>query len=337
MKKMIALLLGVLLCCPLFLVGCDEAAFYIPVDEIVWAQDEVELMPGEFFDLDYKVYPTNATDKSLKLIDAERSSFTSNLKWDKANYIDYGIIDNNTIQILNFYNQTEFNLSILYQAGGVEKTATCHIKKRETPTEIKFEQQEYFLSTGQTSKLVVVDNFGKELDLSKYKVELTTSEADRNKVSIVDAGKGMIEGVKAGSVTMNLKIDFVQTQDSEGQTVYKTLTTSCKVNIISSYDSVFVYKEIGAIGSEGDIKVVSSTGKIYFKFFKNNYSINLTNCRFDVQVAPDCVFTTYTTATKGSVFEIDILARPPQAQYILVTATISDSGGVSYSQMLKIV
>lgn len=348
MKKMLVLILTLFLTLPLILAGCGDSNDYIPITEIVWEYDEIELMPGELFDLNFKVYPNNATEaKPALIVNTERGYVTSALSIDKANVISYGIIDENTIQIIDFKSQDELKLSISYKAGNEDKVAVCKIKKREMPTSINFENDVYNLSTGQTKKLVVNDNYGKEIDLKKYKVEFSVPELYKDNIIITDSSKGIVEAKKEGTFTLGLKISFVKMQDSEGNIVYKDLETSCQIKISDSYTKVQMYGIDGlTLTQVGDLKVASGVGEIRLQFANNSFVVGLTNCEFKITAVEDQGDTSVSTYIKNNIvgsidestdeYVIKIKSLPFRSVFFVVSSSITNSDGVAYSELINI-
>jgi len=354
MRNRIAVfLLMVIMVCPFLFVGCGESNDYIPIAEIVWEYDEVELMPGELFKLNYKVYPNNATETVPTLVNVKGNTLTDALKIDKPVSITYSVIDKGTLQILGFGGETEFVITIVYKAGKETKEANCVIKKRELPSSIRFDSTEidaetgksvYYLGTGQTNKLLVLDNNGKELDLSRYNVEFT-SPVENPGYRVSDLGKGIIEAIREGKYEVDLKIRFAQYRESggSGDYVYADRTTSCILKITDSYDTMRIYGTGGAVVSlDGKARVVSVSGygnKIHLQFIRNNYIVELDNCKFNVvALSTDDLSCIGNCAvdSEDDEYVITFNSAPTNDLYFILESSIMNEQGVVYSELVKI-
>jgi len=336
MRNRIAILfLCMVLICPFLFVGCGESDDFIPIAEIVWEYDEVELMPGELFKLNYKVYPNNATEQAPTLVDVKGNTVTDALKMDRL--ISYAVKDKGTIQIVDFGRETEFVLTIQYKAGNETKEANCLIKKRNNPDSIMFEEEDYYLGTGQTKKLIVLDNFGKELDLSRYEVEFSSPTSNPG-FQVYDQGKGIIEAITKGEYTLDLKIKFVNINFAAG---YYERTASCTLHIADSYDIMRVYGTgLLSLSKDGNTRVVyvQGPGSIHLQFASNNYIIELVDCKFDIIGIGDNTAGIIGTCgvNANNEYVINIASVPATDTYFIVSSSIMNQHGVVYSELLKI-
>lgn len=202
MKKILVVFFGLIMILPF--AACSSKKEIVPVSGISFYENEIQLKVGEKEQLQYKIFPSNATNKSVQFFSSDPTSVT---------------VDDNGEVTLN-KNQSAV-ITIRTLDGLFESTCIVspsilpeNIIVDETKMELKYDQPLYksvfLLSVGQTKTLPILTA---PQEAEKENLNISVLSGDANCLKIEYRADWLITGVSSGKCV--LRIGYRNQSDKE--------------------------------------------------------------------------------------------------------------------------